>query len=382
MDIIPIEIVQHITDYCDCRTTVQIISSCKTFRQDIYIKYMYNISWNTRRRLNDYILTQNMFRNLIQLDIRDNERIINVSYLTMLKKLDVRNSKLTQDSIKGLKLEEIDVSVMSTIRDVSSMSGTLKVLRCQNGFHICGITQECINKLHLTELHAAGNKNINNVTHMKESLKVLDCRWGCGIDQDSINELYLVKLIASNTRHITKISHMKYTLTELYVDHYCGIKQECINELMLTKLSVYDNSKITYVGHMSTLQSLNCGAIIPSNCGVKQDSIDRLSLIKLKFQGNPYISRISHMTNLESLACGSNITQDEIAGLRLRSLNITNNKNITCICHMRETIEKIGCATKSKVREKCVEMLKFEIDYTKYTYNEYFVPYVRRSKDI
>lgn len=72
-------------------------------------------------------LKQNIFSELVELDISNNERIDDVNYLKNLKKLICRgkNSKLSQYGIKDLKLKELYCEGNTHIYDIGHMKDTL-----------------------------------------------------------------------------------------------------------------------------------------------------------------------------------------------------------------------------------------------------------------
>ena len=172
---------------------------CRNTKDNFYITDLYNIDNKYLNRLNNDILQNDIFQFVTKL--KANNKIINVSFMTNLKKLDAfGNCGIGQDGIRGLNLVELNAYCNGKITDVSFMTN-LKIL---DAWGDCGIGQDSIHGLDLVELNARNNRKITDVSFMT-NLKKLDA-WGyCGINQDGIRGLNLVEINADyNSKIIIK----------------------------------------------------------------------------------------------------------------------------------------------------------------------------------
>ena|SRR5271154_3811303 len=148
-DIYPIDIWHVIFHHCDLLSQLKLIIVCSDFYHSFYITDIYNIPEGYENKLTGIVLQQRKFSRLIQLNIRFNENINDVSFMTSLKKPKVHPmGRIDQQGINGLNLIELDISYNDTIKDISFMTN-LKKLRVS---YFCGIDQHGIKGLNLIEL--------------------------------------------------------------------------------------------------------------------------------------------------------------------------------------------------------------------------------------
>lgn len=308
--------------FCDFKTYINLISCCLLFYKEIRITDLVNINKKIKIKLNDNILKQPKYANILKLDANNNENIKDVSHLKSTLKVLYAKGKcgINQKCINNLNLTYLNACDNNKIECVCHMSNITNL----NAGWNCGIDQNCINKLHLYKLNAEGNVKINDVSHMTSTLKILYVGGYCNIDQNSISKLKLYKLNANDNHKITEVSHMASTLKNLNAMSGCGINQKCIDNLNLIKLNARWNDKITDVSHMFNLKTLDasCCPVNPK-CGINQNGILNLNLVKLNVEYNKKINDVSYMTNLKILyAIDSGIDEYNICGLNLDEVYI------------------------------------------------------------
>src|ERR1700742_2716666 len=94
---------QAIFYFCDFKSQLYLLSSCKFFNNKLLITNLYNINKNIRYSLNDNILKQLKYKHITKLYADDNKKIKDVSQMTSLKILYANgNCGIDQNSIKDL----------------------------------------------------------------------------------------------------------------------------------------------------------------------------------------------------------------------------------------------------------------------------------------
>ncbi len=190
---IPLEIWKIITKLLafDIKSLLNLKSCNKFFNDNFLITNLFDIGDKFKKLLTTDILSQNKYINVVELDVSDNPKITNVSYMKKLKKLNAGGNScgIDQKGIEGLELVELNVSYNPKITNVSFMKN-LKKLNASGS----EIDQKGIEGLELVELYVSYNPKITNVSFMK-SLKILNAGGYCGIDQKGIEGLELVELI-------------------------------------------------------------------------------------------------------------------------------------------------------------------------------------------
>lgn len=349
-----IDIWQVICDYCDTITQLNLISTCNLFRSELCIKNLTDPE--ITYMLNDDILKQHIYRNLLLLDLTNNQKVTDIRHLTKLNLLNTKT--LDQTNINNMSLINLSAAGNKLITDVSHMKKTLKALDCYGN---CGITY--INDLKLTNLDVSGNSKIIDISNMIDTLKVLKCGYAdggldnegyikCNIDQSCLIGMNLIELYTSMNDAIYDVSHMSHTLKVLncncngwFEDNksWKGIGQECINKLQLIELYASNNCKINNVSHMATLTILDCS----DGSEINQDSLDKLNLIKLIARDNDKVNNVNHMTKLKILDCSGDcaINQDGIQNINLAELIISGNQRISNISHMSNLKKLTACGS-------------------------------------
>ena len=264
--ILCLDVVQIICDFCDLKTQINLIKTCKEYEENLKIKKL-TCTDIINSQITQNILQQKKFDQLRCLNVWNNKKITSVNHLKdTLLELDCSCvCGIRQEGINDLrKLQKLNVFCNNNITNVNHLKDTLIELYCGGS---CGIRQKGINELrNLQKLYTWNNKKITNVNHLKDTLLELDCGYDCGYNnnryddnscgmrQEGINELRkLLKLDAGNNEKITNVNHLKDTLIELNCSYNCGIQQEGINELRkLQKLITYNNIKIININMCRT----------------------------------------------------------------------------------------------------------------------------------
>ncbi len=148
-DIYPFDIWHVIFHHCDLLSQLRLFTVCSDFYQSFAIIDLYNMSEIYHKKLTNSVLQQRKFNRLVQLDIRYNRNITDISFLTTLKKLCIGSScKIDQQGIQGLDLVELNANFNETIKDISSMTNLKKLNICSP----CGINQQSIRGLVINEM--------------------------------------------------------------------------------------------------------------------------------------------------------------------------------------------------------------------------------------
>ncbi len=170
----------------DIKSLLNLKSCNKFFNDNFLITNLFDIGEKIKYLLTTESLSQIKYINVAELDVSNNRKITNVSYMKNLKKLNASGN--------------------------------------------CGIDQKGIEGLDLVELHVSNNRKITNASFMKKLNKLYASN--CGIDQNGIEGLDLVKPSVGDNPKITNVFRV------------CGIDQKGIEGLDLVELYVSDNPKI------------------------------------------------------------------------------------------------------------------------------------------
>jgi hypothetical protein len=211
---------------------------CKHFRS-FKLTTFYNIEKRYRSRLTNDILKQ--YKDIKQLDLRDNQLVTDLNYLTNLKKLNIKcNHVIHNEGIKELNLEVL-IARGSNITKFNHMTN-LKKLDIGCCFEV---KTDDINKLNLEILFIAHNHNITDVNFMI-SLKKLCASGDCGVNDNGIKNLNLESL---NVIHNTKIKN---------IDHMTKLKELIIGQQhkYLDITNVFNDGPIINLVHMRELKKL------------------------------------------------------------------------------------------------------------------------------
>ena len=152
---LPVDLIQHISIFCDTRTVLHITS----------------LNHKTYEKIKIYFLDDPAYWKLT-------DNIIQSKKFTKLKKL-VSNHKISNNGLKNLT--------------------NLEILHASDN---CKIDDHGIRNLNLIELYVSKNPKITEVSHMT-NLKILDAHGNCGIDDHGIRNLNLTELYSSGNSKIT-----------------------------------------------------------------------------------------------------------------------------------------------------------------------------------
>src|ERR1700753_3717462 len=89
MDILNISIydLQKIFNFCDFKSQLYLLFSCKLFNNNLLIADLYNINENIRSLLNDKILKQSKYKYVTKLNAYGNKKITDVSQMASTLKI-------------------------------------------------------------------------------------------------------------------------------------------------------------------------------------------------------------------------------------------------------------------------------------------------------
>ena len=272
---------------------IYLMSTCQTLKNQINITSVRISPSNYVRscdyfindyRINNNVLQQKKFQNIISLNIENNKNITDVCYLTLLRDLvaDVSrcNIKYFNNLTNLTKLNlcynhrfqgeiDLDISLLSQL--------TYLDISCSN------IKQHNIkNLINLTTLKLCGNSYINNIKHLTNLTHLETSCKSNNIGQDNIYNLTkLITLNINDNINITDIRTLT-NLTCLKIAGYCKVEQNSIDKLTnLSTLNIYNNNNITNINHLTKLTDLDiCGS-----CCIDQTGIMNLySLTKINYK--------------------------------------------------------------------------------------------------
>ena len=126
--ILLLDILKIIFNNLDFKSQINIISSCNYFRNHLYITDLYDIEKKYLDNLTTEILKYSIFSHVIELNVGNNNKITNVSFMTSLKKLNAWvNCEIGQKSIIGLNKFKLVASDNNKITNVSFMTSFKKL---------------------------------------------------------------------------------------------------------------------------------------------------------------------------------------------------------------------------------------------------------------
>lgn len=289
------EIFECIANYMDFPDKISSVCLTQENYQNIKIKDLKNIPKEFKNKLNNKILQQTKFNELLSLDLNDNIKVTKIDHLITLIELHcVGKSAIDQTQIEKLiNLEILNAFNNKKIYDVNKLSKLIN-LNCAGE---CGIDQKGIEKLDkLQILCANNNKNIYDVNSLSKTLHTLYCDRKCGITQDGIRELrYIVRMKTSGNHTIHDLNHLSETLRELDCA-YSKVNQKGIEKLNLIKLIASLNQYITDVSWMDKMEYLDCD----DYCGIGNNGLPN-NLVKLNICGNNKFYDINKLKKLKYL---------------------------------------------------------------------------------
>lgn len=308
-----------IFDLLGFETQLSLLFTNSCFYNDLFIKNMYDVPDKYLLKLNNFLLTRDIFKNITALNIITRD-IQYKEFFKNLKRLSINNyAGLRQQDIQEMDLVEMNISHCHIIYDLSFMHNLKKLMA--RGY---SITQNVLMDLNLTDLRISCNNRIYDVSFMK-NLKILEISGDCGIENNGIQGLDLLVLCMAYNKTITDVSHMR-NLKILRANNTL-LTQSGINGLDLIKLEIGWNNYINDLSFMHNLKKLD----VRGSHEINQKSILGLNLITLKADYCPYIIDVSYMTNLKNLyaqgCCG--IDDKGIRGLEFNILDNRGNNKIT-----------------------------------------------------
>lgn len=217
---------------------------------------IYDISFmTTLKKLNiqNSILDQNSISGLDLTKFKPNNHITTISFMKNLKSLDLDdNVSIHENELRLLNLYELSICNNNNISDLRFMT-TLKILRAC-ALPGASIGQAGITGLDLIELYIDNNNQINDLTGM-HNLKILSASGCANITQSSIRGLNLIELDISDCTNITDVSFMK-SLKKLDIGGWCHVYESGIRGLDLYALNYFCKEYYKHFRDLSSLKNL------------------------------------------------------------------------------------------------------------------------------
>lgn len=113
------------------------------------------------KKISQQTLECEPYKFIHRLNIRFNNKCFDLNFLQQLKELNISNTQITNDNIKKLNVEILNVNGCKNVTKIDHMS-KLKILYAN---YDCGINNNSLVSLNLEVLCATGNNKIINVNH-------------------------------------------------------------------------------------------------------------------------------------------------------------------------------------------------------------------------
>src|SRR5579872_124156 len=202
-DILSFDLIQYISEFTDIITLLRIVILNKKTAAKIKIKYINDHF----KILNDDILQQVRYHDLIKLNISYNPYVSIINHLTKLQELYIAGQfcNVSNEQLQTLyNLVTLDITSNSKIKNI----GHLTKLRKLYISGICGVDDTQLQSLYnLVILDANCNPYIKNIGHLTK-LQELYISGNCGVDDKQIQYINPIVLNANNNPNIKKINHM------------------------------------------------------------------------------------------------------------------------------------------------------------------------------
>lgn len=357
---IPIDLQQIVFELLDIKTQINMLTTCVFIREYIHIKSLKIKNRHIRDKLNDKILSNKIFSEIIELRLTIS--INDLTNTTKIKKL-FGTRYLKQNSIELQQIKQI-INVTNIIENNFTFSPDIKLLsiadycslaKCNSedliiegmdgdaciednniyvmanlknitsrNLYVCGKNEIQVknNKsVDLTELYIPHNTYITDISFMT-NLKILNANSSV-IRQMGIRGLNLIKLNISYNDYITDVSFMT-NLKKLIARGSSALTSKGIKKLQLRHIDLSDNKKIKKIPSMKSLKHIN----ISGFCCIDQNNIEKFNPIILNISSNRHITSIKHMINLKVLHCNYNCKMSIISINSLVELNLNSNPHI------------------------------------------------------
>lgn len=265
-----VEIWKIIFNLLDLRSQIRVLSVSKFFENNLYIEDLFTDATTRINLINDDILSQPKFRNVIKLDITYNYLVSDISHLTQLKVLHAKyNPEFVFDAFDKLNLTELSTSNLNNFKFNISHMKSLKTLRIHKNEYrgkLDSVDQNIIDKLDLEELHIPYTSNIYSLAHFT-NLRILTATGHSSITQECIKHLNLMRLDATDNPFIIDVSHMT-NLRILHANNLLGLCGICLNSV--TNLELEELYLINNGNNVPYLKTLNKLKISRSLYGIFQ----------------------------------------------------------------------------------------------------------------
>lgn len=279
----------------------------------------------------------------------NNKNITNLDHMNKLRNLDIfGDCSMTDDDIKNLNcVTRLNLVNNTRITKINHMN--LEQLRCDNSV----LTNESLEGLRLDNLYIGAQKYITKIppiystywTNIENKMieksykgfDELDLSGNTILDNDSIKDIDACELRISDCPNITDISHMK-NVHHLTAQGKCGLDFASIKELTIYWLDIHGNVNIKYISDLVTIQHLRY-----SGDFISDEEIDKL---KLNIWLNRYCDIKHHQLDMIKFPDNANKNNDEVFCGILESLsddllnclenNLEKNNNIYKISYSKQ----------------------------------------------
>lgn len=319
---------------------------------------------NLKHHMINYKLTNNILKlhpYIIKLNIKNNGKITDVSYLTRLRELNISNECAYPTNVVG----NSGIFSLTNLTKLNAY-GNIKLTNIDHLINLqkLNIGGECgVNKIgfltNLTKLHTGRNKI--DINHLTSLLNLSISYYSIYSDIKSLTNLTKLSMHSDticNINHFVNLRtlHIKYS-------HGCLVTNTSISSLTnLTELDIARTTTITNINSLINLRILDISCSIMDNNGISLLT----NLVNLDCWSNTHITDINTLTGLQILNAGYECGLDNngISSLtNLVHLDILYNTHITDVNHLLNLKALFG-NEKLRINNKLEMMCKTKIHFT------------------
>lgn len=141
LDILPIQILQYITNFLDFHSQLNVISTCKLYKSKIKITNLYLTTYHSKL-ITEKILMRYPY--IEKLNLCENKNVNNIDYLQNITHLNISMASIQQENILHLhKLQYLNISFTINIRKLNMFP----LLEYIDMMGVCNIRIDELNKL-------------------------------------------------------------------------------------------------------------------------------------------------------------------------------------------------------------------------------------------
>ena len=193
---LPDDILNYLNDFIDIKSKVNLFYSKNNNQGLIEMCYIKKIT-KSYEYLTDKILQQNIFNQLIEINVRNNRKVTDLNRFSQtLQIINIGyNCGVDDNGIKDcLKLINIKAYFNQLITNLNKFYQKLEIIDI--GWY-CGVGDSGIKDcLKLIEIKAHRNQKIKDLNNFYQTLEIIDVSYNCGVDDNGIKDC--LKLIEIN----------------------------------------------------------------------------------------------------------------------------------------------------------------------------------------